>query len=267
MTEREGHVLRRARLDAGRRDREFARVGGHTSCVAVVDAATSSRRSCSTPAPGSRRSRAVFGAAPFRGTILLTHLHWDHMQGLPFFPPADRDDAEVTLVQPAQGDPLAMLARAMSPPHFPIAPDGLRGTWKYVGIEPGRHEFGASTCGAREVQHKGGRAFGYRVDRRRRRRSRTSPTRSTTTTTRSSTSRATSTSSSAAHRSSPPNPNGPSDFGHGTVEHAVEIAARAGVRRLILTHHGPIRTDDQVAAIAAGAGVDAAHEGLVIDLD
>ena len=51
------------------------------------------------------------------------------------------------------------------------------------------------------------------------------------------------------------------------MEHAVEIAERAGVRRLILTHHGPMRTDDQVAAIAAGAGVDAAYDGLVIDLD
>ena len=105
-----------------------------------------------------------FGDAPFRGTILLTHLHWDHVQGLPFFPPADRDDAEVTLVQPAQGDPLATLARAMSPPHFPIGPDGLRGS-----VEARRHRARhatssrASTCVAREVQHKGGRAFGYRV--------------------------------------------------------------------------------------------------------
>ena len=119
---------------------EFARVGGHTSCVAistgddrptlVLDAGT-----------GLQRLAREFGDAPFAGTILLTHLHWDHVQGLPFFPPADRDDAEVVLGQPAQGDPVATLARAMSPPHFPIGPDGLRGSWKHVGIEPGTHEF------------------------------------------------------------------------------------------------------------------------------
>ena len=85
------------------------------------------------------------------------------MQGLPFFPPADRDDAGSCSVQPAQGDPVAALARAMSPPHFPIGPDGLRGSWKHVGIEPGTHEFEGFDVLARDVQHKGGRAFGYRV--------------------------------------------------------------------------------------------------------
>ena len=37
-------------------------------------------------------------------------------------------------------------------------------------------------------------------------------------------------------------------------------------RRLVLTHHGPLRTDDAVDRIAAAAGVDAAHEGMTIDL-
>ena len=143
---------------------EFARVGGHTSCVAisvgderptlVLDAGT-----------GLQPLAREFGDAPFRGTILLTHLHWDHVQGLPFFPPADRDDAEVLLGQPAQGDPVATLARAMSPPHFPIGPDGLRGNWKHVGIEPGTHEFDGYEVVAREVRHKGGRALGYRITR------------------------------------------------------------------------------------------------------
>ena len=55
-------------------------------------------------------------------------------------------------------------------------------------------------------------------------------------------------------------------FGHGTVEHAVEIAQRAGARRLVLTHHAPTRTDDEVDAIVAAAGVEAAYDGLTIDL-
>jgi phosphoribosyl 1,2-cyclic phosphodiesterase len=243
---------------------EFARIGGHTSCVAIahdeglpaliLDAGT-----------GLQPLARVYESAPFRGTILLTHLHWDHVQGLPFFPPADRDDADVTLVQPAQGDPLTTLARAMSPPHFPIGPDGLRGCWKHVGIEPGEHDFDGFAVRAREVLHKGGRTFGYRI---------------------------TADGAALAYVPDALDDNDEAildlardvdlfvrgapfvtleaeranDFGHGTVEHAVEIAERASARRLILTHHAPMRPDIDVAAIADRVGAAAAYEGLVVEL-
>jgi ribonuclease BN (tRNA processing enzyme) len=63
------------------------------------------------------------------------------------------------------------------------------------------------------------------------------------------------------------------DFGHSTVEYAVGLALEAGVRRLLLFHHDPTRTDDAIDAILAGlcAGsgelrVEAATQGSVIDL-
>ena len=143
---------------------EFRRTGGHTSCVAlrpddsaetlVLDAGT-----------GIQRLGASLAGSAFHGTILLTHLHWDHVQGLPFFAPADRPDACTVLGQPAQGrDPEALLAEVMSPPHFPITPAGLQGTWRHRALEPGEHRFGAFAVLALEVPHKGGRAFGYRVE-------------------------------------------------------------------------------------------------------
>jgi phosphoribosyl 1,2-cyclic phosphodiesterase len=206
-----------------------------------------------------------FDGAPFDGVIVLTHLHWDHVQGIPFFPPADHDDARVLCVQPAQGDPVAVMSRAMSPPHFPIGPLGLRGSWAHGALEAGTHELGKFTVTARDVEHKGGRTFGYRV------------------------------SCDGASFAYVPDALDDNDdailelakdvdllfrgtpfvtaereraelFGHGTVEHAVEMARRAGVKQLVLTHHSPFRTDDDVEAIAKQAGAIACKEGMVFEI-
>jgi phosphoribosyl 1,2-cyclic phosphodiesterase len=205
----------------------------------------------------------VFGPRPFAGTILLTHLHWDHVQGLPFFPPGDRDDARVTLLQPAQGDPLEVLSRAMSPPHFPIGPDGLRGDWTFGALETGVSTIEGFEVLAREIPHKGGRAFGYRV---------TAP----------GTGRSFAYLPDHCPTRLGPGPDGfgvrhpdalelasgvdvlvhgapfviseierATAFGHATAEYAVALAKESGAGRLLLTHHAPFRDDDAVEAIAA----------------
>ena len=51
----------------------------------------------------------------------------------------------------------------MSPPHFPIGPDGLRGDWTFGSLPPGPLKAEGFTVEAREVPHKGGRTYGYRV--------------------------------------------------------------------------------------------------------
>jgi ribonuclease BN (tRNA processing enzyme) len=62
------------------------------------------------------------------------------------------------------------------------------------------------------------------------------------------------------------------DFGHATVEYAVALAAEAGARRLVLSHHAPTRTDPEVAAIARTAAatsrvpVAAAAESQTLDV-
>ena len=141
---------------------DFLRYGGHTSCVAlahdgrpptlVLDAGT-----------GIRRLTAELAGAAFRGSILLTHLHWDHTQGLPFFAAGDRADAQVTLLMPAQGEAADVLSKALSPPHFPITPTQLRGRWRFEGIEPGAYTVEGFDVTAVEIPHKGGRTYGYRV--------------------------------------------------------------------------------------------------------
>lgn len=259
---------------------QFARYGGHTSCVALAHdgEAPSLLLDAGT---GVRRVTELLGGAPFAGTILLGHLHWDHTQGLPFFAAADRTDARASLLLPAQGDAIEVLGRALSPPHFPIDPTGLRGRWSFASLEPGRHELEGFEVLALDIPHKGGRTFGFRVS---------------------------DGSGSLAYLSdhSPlalgPGPEGlgayhdaalalaegvdvlvhdaqhtaaelasRASFGHSAAEYAVGLAAAARARQLVLFHHDPSRTDDQLDQLVASVhhprlAVSAAIEGTVIDL-
>ena len=84
---------------------EFVRVGGHTSCVALAHDGEDRGRSRSTRVPVSGGSPTTSTAARSPARSLLTHLHWDHVQGLPFFAAGDRDDARVRVYMPDQTGP------------------------------------------------------------------------------------------------------------------------------------------------------------------
>jgi ribonuclease BN (tRNA processing enzyme) len=219
----------------------------------------------------------------FRGTVLLTHLHWDHVQGLPFFAGGDRDDAHVRVYLPEQigadgraRDAVEVLALAMSPPHFPIGPEGLRGDWGFAGIAAGPHRFEDFDVVAFDVPHKGGHTFGYRIsdgdasiayipdhlpD------PATMPT----------IARACAGVDVLVHDAQfVEQERAVADlYGHATVDDALELAALSGARRLALFHHAPARSDDDVETIgrrlaraASDRGVDVfvAREEDVIDL-
>jgi phosphoribosyl 1,2-cyclic phosphodiesterase len=256
---------------------EFVRVGGNTSCVAV--AADGADPSLVLDAgTGVRRLSRLLAGRPFRGTVLLSHLHPDHTQGLPFFAAADAGAVDLRL--PAQGDPIEVLARAYSPPHFPLSPGELRGAWTFTSLEVGEHRIGEWVVLALELPHGGGRTFGYRVSDGR---------------------------ASLAYVTDHcptllgAGPDGYGEYhdaavalatgadllihdahltpaelperaflGHATAQYAVGLAERAGARRLALFHHDPDRTDDDIEAIVGGLispiPVFAAAEGQTIDL-
>jgi phosphoribosyl 1,2-cyclic phosphodiesterase len=145
---------------------DFSRYGGHTSCLAIAHDDQATPSLILDAGTGIRKVTQLLAGGPFRGSILLSHLHWDHVQGLPFFAAGDRDDSHATLLLPEQEDRAeasAVLSRAMSPPHFPIEPSQLRGWWTFATIAPGKHEVEGFSVLAREIPHKGGRTFGYRV--------------------------------------------------------------------------------------------------------
>jgi phosphoribosyl 1,2-cyclic phosphodiesterase len=258
----------------------FADVGGHTSCVAVshlgdapslvLDAGT-----------GLRALSALLAPEPFRGTIMLSHLHWDHVMGLPFFGAGDHPDAEVTLLVPEQDlPPGEILDRLMSPPLFPIGHGQLRGSWTIGSYDEGRRHVEGFEVLAREIPHKGGRTMGLRVG--------------------------VGESSIAYLPDHAPQVlgGGPSgvgelheaavelaagvdvlvhdaqytrdelparfEWGHAAADYAVELGTHCNVGQVVLFHHDPSRTDEAArqlhAAVASTAtvAVELAVEGLTI---
>ena len=145
---------------------EFARYGGHTCCLALASGGREDPDLILDAGTGLRAVTGLLHGRPFEGTLLLTHLHWDHIQGLPFFAGGDREDSAVSVLVPDQQDGVdaeRVLAGQMSPPFFPIEPGQLRGHWEFDTVTPGERRSEAYTILAREVPHKGGRTFGYRI--------------------------------------------------------------------------------------------------------
>lgn len=119
----------------------FLRYGGHTSCVAVSRDRDAVPTLILDAGTGLREVTSLLAGLLFAGTILLSHLHWDHLHGLPFFRGGDTPGARVTLLLPEQEDGAcaeAVLERGMSPPHFPIRPRDLRGAWTFGTLAPAR---------------------------------------------------------------------------------------------------------------------------------
>ena len=238
---------------------DFVRYGGQTSCVAVAHDGDRVPVLVLDAGTGLRAVTGLLDGGPFQGTIFLTHLHWDHVHGLPFFSGGDREDARVTLLLPEQEDEAdaeAVLARGMSPPHFPITPRGLRGAWTFGSARPGPVKAEGFLIEAQDVPHKGGRTFGYRV----------SDGRSVLTYI-----------PDHCPTAAGPGPEGwgeyhpaarrlaaradllihdaflrPDEvaaeavFGHAAADYAVGLVRRAGARRVLLAHHKPDRTDQDL---------------------
>ncbi len=257
----------------------FVRYGGNTSCVAVS-------RDGEMPAilldagSGLATAGPLFGEEPFRGSILLGHLHWDHVYGLPFFAAGDHTGARVRVHLPAQGDPYEALARFLSPPAFPIDVGGLRGDWQVIGLEPGAFEADGFELLAADIPHKGGRTFGYRIE-------------------DGTTSIAYLSDHSPTDLGMGPDGIGEYheaalalaagvdllihdsqytpgelvekiDWGHCSYRYPIELARRAGARHTMLFHHDPGHDDETLDAIAGlihgERGVSLAVEGTVVDL-
>src|SRR5450631_1365123 len=109
---------------------EYARFGGHSSCVALE---TEDAPPIIFDLGTGLRPYADRCTEEFHGTALLSHLHWDHVQGLPFFTPIHREGSTLDVYGPRQAaGPLGQaFGDLMRPPFFPITPDQLAGDVRF----------------------------------------------------------------------------------------------------------------------------------------
>ena len=252
---------------------QFLRYGGRTSCLAIAHDGHPVPQLILDAGTGLPAVTALLDGAAFSGSILLTHLHWDHVQGLPFFAGGDRTDSRVTVHLPAQAGLSGrdLLAQLMSPPAFPISPEQLRGDWRFIARDPGSFSVDGVAITAAEIEHKGGRTFGYRVEA-----DGASitylPDHAVDGAARADTVAFVRRTDVLVHDAQffGDERNRAVAFGHATVADAVALAEAASVGRLVLVHHAPTRTDNELdtaaRALDPSAAVVFAHEGLVIDV-
>ena len=272
----------------------YARYGGNTSCVAIeaeghrpmiFDLGTGLREYGEVvTAHAAAELEANAFVTPYLATVLLTHLHWDHIIGLPFFTPAFRPDARIDIHGPEQEGGLGpVFTGVMRPPYFPITPAEMGGSLSFH--DTGSDDFGVNGAKVRSrwVRHTSP-TIGFRVELE---------------------------GNSVAYVSDhgPGCSDDPDDFvppeildladgvdvlihdaqhtceefehkrhfGHSTVDYAVHVARVAGARQLVLFHHCPSHSDDNVdlmhlyssalaERVAGGLEVLAAREGLVVEM-
>jgi phosphoribosyl 1,2-cyclic phosphodiesterase len=218
----------------------------------------------------------------FRGTALVSHLHWDHIQGLPFFVPVLREGAafDIYAPEPEDGGSVAKVFDVfMRAPYFPVTVSELPGKIRFLDATESTFRVGDAVVTARSIPHVG-LTFGYRIE------------------------------WDGVTVAYMPDHQQPSDggfgiadmaleladgadllihdaqytpaefsqkstWGHCTVEYAMWVAKRAGAKRLALFHHDPIRTDDALDETLACCStfadrsrfeVLAAAEGLSLEL-
>lgn len=254
-----------------------ARFGGNTSCLEirtaddrcyVFDAGTGIR------VLGNRLAQEN-GATDV--DLFLTHFHWDHIQGIPFFRPLYSEETFLRIHGARQGDAdiETLLRTQMGPIYFPVPYEALAAHISFddAGVEPWQDNGVEVT--SYQVRHPA-RTFGYRIE-----------------------------SGPSVVAYIPDNElvggryavDGPGwypglvDFlqgvdtlfhdamftdeeypavegwGHSTFRQAMKLAEDAGVRRLFFFHHAPERTDTDLFRILEEARVDLARRGSDLELD
>ncbi len=254
-----------------------AGVGGNTSCVEIR---AGSEILIFDAGSGIRGlGNALMKQQPVKARMFFTHVHWDHIQGFPFFLPAFVANNHFDLygAKKISNTLSDTLSGQMNYPNFPVSLGEMGSNMSFHDLREGE----TVTCGDATVTNAGlrhpGGVYAYRVDYR---------------------DHAVVYSTDTEHEEEPDEKlvalardadmliydamytpeeyrgeGGPSriGWGHSTWEEGVKVAQAAGVKKLVLFHHDPEHDDAAVQAIednakAAFPDSVAAREGLKLDL-
>jgi phosphoribosyl 1,2-cyclic phosphodiesterase len=249
---------------------QYVRYGGNTACVAVevgdeppiiLDLGTGLR-------PLGHALEARYGPLhPVEVTAFLSHLHWDHIIGLPFCTPLLREGGRMDVFGPPQdgGSLHDVIDQVVKPPFFPVQVKELQGKIEFYEVSDDVLPVGSAKVLVRQVPHVG-TTLGFRIE---------------------AEGRAV---AFVSDHQAPDDRNEvdaavlelcdradlvihdaqytPSEFaskahwGHCTVEFAVQVAAQSGARRLALFHHDPEHDDAMLDAVAHEADAQARRLGV-----
>lgn len=267
------------------------RYGGNTSCVQVTSAGgTMLVLDCGTGAHELGQLLMAGNPAPLAGHILISHTHWDHIQGIPFFAPLFVPGNRWDFYAPhGFGDSLReTLAGQMEFTYFPVTPEAFGSDVRYHDLGEGSFEIDDFRITTRFLNHpaltlayrieSGGATVVYACDHEPHARALASAT-------------------GPIHgqdrdhgdflagadlvihdaQYTPAEYEAKVGWGHSTPHYAAMLCRASGVRRLAFTHHDPSRTDDEIDALVAelraaddaGAPLDivAAAEGMILRVE
>jgi phosphoribosyl 1,2-cyclic phosphodiesterase len=140
--------------------------GGNTSCVELLTGAAD-YVACDLGSGLRAFGQAAIArhgpGAPQTYHLFVSHVHWDHIMGLPFFGPAYIPGNRVIFYG---GHPRleAALRRQMEPPSFPVGFDVLRASIEFVHLVPDAPHDVAGMRVTLKRQHHAGDSYGYRFE-------------------------------------------------------------------------------------------------------